>query len=173
MSFKLPKRNTVRILLLNTKNKILLMCADDPSTTNKDGAYRGRFWFTIGGAIEQGETLQEAAIREIHEETGLDVKDVTFGPNVWYGAFDLVYAGTLTRINEQFVVAYTDKSELTMQNLTALEKKVIKEIRWFSIEEIQKSKEIIYPIELSHLLPDILAKQFPEKPLYIDLGKEP
>jgi 8-oxo-dGTP diphosphatase len=32
------------------------------------------FWSLPGGALETGETLEEGVIREVHEETGLEVK---------------------------------------------------------------------------------------------------
>ena len=50
-------RNCVRIILLNDKNEMLLMCADDPKTTSIDGKRHRQFWFPIGGKIEQGETI--------------------------------------------------------------------------------------------------------------------
>ena len=74
------------------------MCADDPSTTAKDGKYHGKFWFTVGGKIESGETIIQAAIRELYEETGLEHKDVEFGPVVWFGEVELVLSGVLTLI---------------------------------------------------------------------------
>ena len=61
----IPIRNSIRILLLNSSNELLLMCADVPSTTTSSGKYHGKFWFTVGGEIEEGETLEEAAVREL------------------------------------------------------------------------------------------------------------
>ena len=51
-------RNSIQILLLNPENKLLLMCADDPKTTTVDGEYHGKFWFPIGGEIEEGESIE-------------------------------------------------------------------------------------------------------------------
>jgi 8-oxo-dGTP pyrophosphatase MutT (NUDIX family) len=45
----------------------------------KRGALAGRtYWATPGGGLEEGDTFEQAAIRELKEETGLHVD--TIGP---------------------------------------------------------------------------------------------
>lgn len=173
MSDELPIRNSVKIILINADNKILLMCADDPKTTSKDGSYHGRFWFPIGGEIEPGEEFMDAAIRELKEETGLEQQDVVFGPKVWFGEFEMVLSGKMTKLKQQFIVAHTKNSETTLQHLTDEEQKVIEKTAWFSLEEILASEEVVYPVVLPEYLPDILSQNYPKEPIWIDLAKKP
>ncbi len=168
----LPVRTSVKVLLLNDKNELLLLCADDPKTTAVDGKYNGPFWFLVGGQIEDGESIQEAAFREIQEEVGLEKKDIELGPVVWLGEYDLILNGTLTHLKQTFLVARTNKREVFFNNLTNWEKTTLKKIEWFSLDKIKNSKEIIYPVLLAKYLPDILAGKYPEKPFDIDLGKK-
>ena len=165
----LPIHNSVRMLLINTDKEVLLMCADDPKTTDKNGIYRGRFWFTVGGEIEPGESPIETASRELYEETGINPDCVTFGPIVWFGAFEMVLSGILTQLKQQFIVAHTTQKTLTTEHLTEREKEVIEEIRWFSLNQICNCNELIYPPGLKDYLPGILEGNYPEPPLKIDL----
>jgi 8-oxo-dGTP pyrophosphatase MutT (NUDIX family) len=169
----IPIRNSVKVLLLNDKDKLLLISADDPKTTTVNGEYHGKFWFPIGGEMKKGESIEETAFREIHEETGIEKEDIELGPIVWYGEFDLVLGGVKTHLKQTFIIARTKKRKVTPTKLDIWERKVIKEIKWFSMEEIEKSNEIIYPVLLKKYLPDIIFKKYPKNPIKIDLGKQP
>ena len=57
-------RPTARVLLLDDQDRVLLFCGQDATNPSM------RFWFPAGGGIEPGETAEEAARREVLEETG-------------------------------------------------------------------------------------------------------
>lgn len=172
-STSLPIRNSVKILLLNDNNELLLMSSHNPSNKSITGEYHGRYWSLIGGAIEAKESLKEAAAREIYEETGIQWKEIEFGPIVWYGEFDLILHDTPTHIKQTFIVAKTKQKNLSLSHLTEFEKNVVKELAWFSLEKIQNCSEVVYPVVLPEYLPDIFAEKYPDTILEIDLAKQP
>jgi 8-oxo-dGTP pyrophosphatase MutT (NUDIX family) len=163
-----PLRKSIKVLLLNNKKELLLIHVDDPKTTSLDGTYQGPFWCLIGGGIKPEESVQEAALREIYEETGMTKEDVTLGPVVWHASFDFIRTGTPTHMEEQFIVAKTMNHKIEPAQLSDIEKSVIKKFKWFSLDEIKSCKEPIYPTALAQYLPDILAENYPEKPIKID-----
>ena len=169
----LPISNAVRVLLLNDDNQMLLISVQNPNVTTIDGNGYRRFWVTVGGEIEGGESIQEAALREIHEETGL-IKDVIeLGPIVWTGQIDLVLNGKPTRQKEIFIVAKTKQRKVCLANITEFEKTFVDGLDWFSFEHIKKSNEIIFPVVMPEYLPDIISGKYPEQPIEIDLAKQP
>ena len=66
-------RKSAHVLFVNADNQVLLRLRDD----RPDLPYPGQ-WDLVGGAVEAGETLVEAAIREIKEEIDLDITDLEY-----------------------------------------------------------------------------------------------
>jgi 8-oxo-dGTP diphosphatase len=61
------------IILENDKGEILLYLRD-----NKPDIPFPDHWDLIGGHVEEGETPEEALVREVKEELDIDLKDYTF-----------------------------------------------------------------------------------------------
>ena len=63
---------------------IVRITRDDEILMARARNFRGDFYGLIAGFVETGETLEEAVVREVHEETGLEIKDIRyFGSQPW------------------------------------------------------------------------------------------
>jgi 8-oxo-dGTP pyrophosphatase MutT (NUDIX family) len=59
------RRVSARVVPVNDRGEVLLLHGRDPARPDD------WYWFTIGGAVEPGESPQAAAVRELREETGI------------------------------------------------------------------------------------------------------
>ena len=155
------ERLTARVLLFDPDGRILLMKGRLPGA--QDAAPS---WFTIGGGAEPGETARAAAAREIVEETG--ITDFELGPTIWRRDGPLPLAGgELVMFLEHYIVARCTDVALSRDGWDAMERALIDDLRWWALDELRACQDLIHPIGLADLLPDIIAGRYPAAPLTI------
>jgi 8-oxo-dGTP pyrophosphatase MutT (NUDIX family) len=154
-----PERPTARVLLLDDSDRLLLLKGRLP------GAAAGtESWFTVGGGLEAGETLLEAAAREILEETG--IADFSLGPVVWVRE-GVLHIPHPMLFREQYVVARCRAAEAVSHGWTELERDLIEAMRWWTAAELTTTTDRVFPPGLAQLLPPVLAGEIPSQPLRI------
>ncbi len=157
----LRDRPTVRVLLFDPDGRILLMKGRMPSAPQGRGA-----WFAVGGGAEPGETVLQAAVREVREETGFEA--VEFGPVIWRRDGPLkLSTGELVMFREHYLVARCAGGEPSRAGWEELERELVDDLRWWSLGELEACQERVYPSALVGALPDLIAGRYPLEPLTI------
>jgi len=157
-------RTSARIVLLDEQGCVLLFCGSDPAVT--DGS-APRWWFTVGGQARAGETLAEAAARELFEETGLRVPPAAMIGPVWQRDAIIDFNNSVIRSRELFFVYRTHRFEPSTAGHTALERRYLHGYRWCDTDEIAArvaAGEAVYPLQLGELLAEANAAADAEEP---------
>jgi 8-oxo-dGTP diphosphatase len=145
-------RPAARWIILNADNRVLLFKFEF-----KTGPLAGaRFWATPGGAVDAGETYEQAAVRELFEETGLKLVDP--GPQI--AQCDATFRapdGEPVTADERYFRLHIERLDLSRDAWTALEREVMTAHRWWSAEEILASEETIWPKTLAELIKGALV----------------
>lgn len=145
------ERLTARVLLLDPDNRILLMKGRLPSDPGAPGA-----WFTVGGGVEPDETIFEAALREIREETGFTAAAIS--SVLWEGEqIHRDRKGRPVRILERFIAARCAGGEPSREGWQALEQEFVDDIRWWTHEELVRCDEPVFPADLAARLLRLLT----------------
>ncbi len=81
----LAPKDAVAALIVLDDGRYLMQQRDDIQ-----GIFYPGYWGLFGGAMEPGETAEEALVREVHEELAFDVRDLRYFTKV---VFDFEFAG--------------------------------------------------------------------------------
>lgn len=140
-------RRASRILLLNDADELLLFrfTPDD----------RAPFWCAPGGEAEEGETYEEAAARELQEETGIHAD---CGAEITRVISDFVtLAGEPVTGDDRYFLLRMADPVIDTAGHTETEQAVMREYRWFARNEIAGWPETIYPLDMSEMLAQVLG----------------
>jgi 8-oxo-dGTP pyrophosphatase MutT (NUDIX family) len=134
------KRQASRVLLFNPQGEILLVHFAIP----RDGA-DFHFWATPGGEIEAGESPEQAMRREIVEELGLDL---TLEGPLWTDQNCFLHQGQMCDNTDFYFRALCSREAPKLLGVTEDELKIMKEIRWWTLAELDATSEKIFPVDL-------------------------
>ncbi len=147
-------RPVARILLLGPGQRLLLLHAEH-------AADHARFWVAPGGGLNPVESFEQAARRELYEETGLDI---SIGPWVWTRRHVYSWNGHAHDQYERFFVAATDSDQIR----PLCGDDYVIGFRWWRIHEIAASADHFAPRRLAEFAAPVIRGEYPNQP--IDCG---
>ena len=156
-----PGRRAARVVLLDEDNAVLMLSGRDPAIAAAPG-----FWFLPGGGADAGESLEDAARREIYEETGARLGQL--GPVVWERYVSFTFDGRPFEQHESIFVVKTGRFRVRPTGLTDLEVRFTTGSRWWPLDHLASTSEVVYPARLPWLVRDWLSSGPPPAPLSID-----
>jgi predicted acetyltransferase/ADP-ribose pyrophosphatase YjhB (NUDIX family) len=147
---KVQKRRAARVLLIDEVGRVLLFRGGDPHRPEA-----GTWWLTVGGGVDDGETVEEAARREVREETGLTVTEL--GPVVLERSIEFEFESVLLDQDESFFAVRVNGFEIDTAEWSDVERRSMFEHRWWTRDELAATSDTVYPEGLHELL----SKLFP------------
>jgi 8-oxo-dGTP pyrophosphatase MutT (NUDIX family) len=140
-------RRAARLIVLDPECRALMFRYDVPG--------RPPFWVTAGGECEPHETFEDAARRELREETGI-IADP--GPQVARMTPEFVTVeGEPVQADERFFLVRVAEARIDTAGHTALEQALMTQHRWFTLAELENWHEAVFPVNLADMIRSQIA----------------
>jgi 8-oxo-dGTP diphosphatase len=140
-------RPASRLLITDPDDRVLLFYFE-----HRTGALAGQsYWATPGGGVEDGESFEAAAIRELWEETGIQVTEV--GAQIAQRRLVLqMLDGEYVNEDERYFRIRVADTRLSKSGWSANEVACMTAHHWWSRTELEQTTEQVWPEDLLAML---------------------
>jgi len=128
------RRQTARVLPVDPEGRVLLLHGWDPHRPEAP------FWFSIGGGAEPGESLREAAVRELREEVGISIEPGRLGEPIAQNTIEFSWAGYQIIQGQTFYAVLIESADVSLDGLDEWERATTDAYGWLSADELGPDK---------------------------------
>jgi len=144
---RFERRNTARVLLIDPDGRVLLFHDSDPGLRGPP-----RFWITPGGGLDPGETVEQGALREVAEETGLILEPSDLRGPIGHRIVVHGYSDKVVEQGETYFAVRVAGFEVDIAGHTNDEQTTFVGHRWWTADELRTTDAIVWPTSLLELI---------------------
>jgi 8-oxo-dGTP pyrophosphatase MutT (NUDIX family) len=137
--------------VLVAEGRVLLQQGFDPGKQNAEP-----WWITPGGGLNDGESIEEGAVREVFEETGLRLSAAQLGPVIATRVAYFEFEQRHFRQSESFFAVNVEAFTPEHHGWDEVEQRALLDHRWWSVDELLTTDETFYPGALPDLVQAVL-----------------
>jgi 8-oxo-dGTP pyrophosphatase MutT (NUDIX family) len=153
-------RPSARVLVVGPGDTLLLL-----QFRRRGGHGDPHYWLTPGGGIAPGESVVEAAARELREETGIKVSPAELGPVVAYSSGEWATSKAVFDAHDSYFLLRLDDTAVDTSGQEELERSLMIKHHWWALDDLAATSERVIPPNAASLVRSLLVNGAPDEPI--------